>query len=77
MQTGGNLVRTVVELASSVELCHHDLDGAHLFLWVDIRRNATTVVGHANAVSRQNGNFNMVAETGEGFIDRVIDYFPY
>ena len=76
MQTGGNFIRAVVELTTGVELGHHDLDGAHLFFWVDVGRNATAVVGDADAVTRQNRNFDMVAEASQSFVHGVIDHFP-
>ncbi len=77
MEACGHLVGIAVELAARMELGHHHLDGADLFFRVDVRRNAASVVGHADAVARQNGNFDMVAESRESFVYRVVHDFPH
>ena len=76
MQTGRNLVGIAVEFSTRVQFRHDDLNRSHMLLGVDVRRNAAPVIDDANAVSRQNGDFDMGAKTGQRFIDRVIYNFP-
>ena len=77
VQTGRNLVGVAVELTTGMQLGHDDFDGADVFLRVDIGRDAASVVGHADAVPREDGNFDMVAKTGQRLVYGVVDDFPH
>ena len=75
MQTAGNLVGIVVELAARVQFGHDYLNGRNSQLGMYVHGNAATVIPHRNAVVHVQDDFNLVAEAGHGFIYGVVDHF--
>src|SRR5262249_46056887 len=77
VQSAGHFVRRSVELAAGMQLCHYDLGGGNLFA-VDVHvvnGNAAAVIDDGNRVVDVNGGFDLVSETGESFVHRVVDNF--
>ena len=75
VQTSGNLVRTFVELTSGVQYGHNYFQCGFLFLLVIVYRNTTSVVLYGNRIIFVDGHFDVVAITGERFVDRVVHNF--
>ena len=74
VQTTGHLVAVFIKLTTGVEHGHHDLQRGFMLLRVHIYRNTTTVILHGNGVILIDMNRDLVAETGERLVDRVIHY---
>src|SRR3954465_13213068 len=68
------LVRVGVEFAAGVQLGHDDLGGRALGLVVvlDTGGDAAAVVDDRDRVVRVDRHGDLVAEAGEGFVDRVV-----
>ena len=72
VQTTGDLVAVVVELAASVEDGERDL-GRGFPTAVKIDRNAAAVVDDGDRVVDVDRNVDLIAEAGQRFVDRVVD----
>ena len=78
VQSAGNFVGVAVELAAGVQGGHDNLGGGKCFAVFQshvIDGNAAAVIHHGDGVIEVDGDFDLVGETGERFIDRVIDDF--
>ena len=64
MKAAGYGVAPATELSTGVQNGHDHLDGGLLFLLIEVHRDASTVVPHANGAVRANGDVNGVAVTG-------------
>ena len=75
VETTGDLVRVIVELAPGVQLGHDDF-GARPALRVvrlDLGRYAAAVVDDADRIVGMNRERDLVAVTGKRLVDRVVD----
>ena len=77
VQTTGYFVRVVVELTASVEHGHDDLCRRNAFFFMHVYRDATTVVTHGDGFIRVDDNADVVAVTGQSFVDGVIDHLEH
>ena len=75
VEAAGHLVGVVVELAAGVQHGHHDFDGRDAEFLVDVDRDAASVVADADAVVREDGHGDLRGESGERFVDTVVDHF--
>ena len=77
MQTAGNLVGVVVELAAGVQLGHHDFRRRALLLVVglDFSRYAAPVILHADRIVGVYGYRDVVAVSRQRLVYRVVDDF--
>ena len=75
VEAAGHLVGVVVELAAGVQHGHHDFDGRDAEFLVDVDRDAASVVADADAVVREDGHGDLRGESGERFVDTVVDDF--
>ena len=73
MQSARDLVRAVFELAAGVQHRMHDFERRALFRRMHIDRDAAAVILDRNSIVAQNDDVDFGAETGERFIDRVVD----
>ena len=76
MQTGGNLVARVVELAASMQHGHHDLCGADATVLHDADRDAAAIVLHSDRTVEMDGDDEAVTKACQVLVDRVVDCFP-
>jgi len=53
---------------------HDDLGGGDSLLGVKIDRNSAPVVRDRYGLIRVDGDYNLVAMTGEGLVDRVVHH---
>ena len=67
METAGYLVSAAAELTAGMKLRKYSLV-------VDAYRNSSSVVRYCNASVSIDRNFDMGTETGQRFINRVIQY---
>ena len=74
VQTAGDLVAVVVELAAGVKDGERDF-GRGLPAAVEIDWNAAAVVDHGDRVVDVNRDVDLIAEAGQRFVDRVVDDF--
>ena len=74
VKTAGDLVGVFIELTTGVEHGHDNLQRGFMLLRVHIYRDTTTVILHGNGVILVDMNRDLVAETGERLVDRVIHY---
>ena len=72
VQAARHLVGAVVELAAGVQDRQRDF-GGRLAALVHVGRNAAAVVDDADRVVEVNRDVDFGAETGERFVDRVVD----
>src|SRR6185503_9986052 len=73
VQTAGDLVRGVLELAAGVQHGQHDLGRRLAALLVDVDRNAASVVAdRAGAVGVQD-DLDVVAEASQRLVDGVVN----
>ena len=77
VQTTGYFIGVVVEFTASVEHGHNDLCRRNAFFFVHVYRDATTVVTHGDGFIRVDDNADVVAVTGQSFVDGVIDHLEH
>ena len=79
VQAARHLVGVVVfafaEFAAGVQLRHHHLGRRDAFLGVDAGGDAAAVVAHRAGGVRVEGDADLAGETGERFVDGVVDDF--
>ena len=73
VQTAGIFVSALPEFSAGVQIGQHQLDRRHLPFRMHVDRNAAAVVAHRNRSIDMNRHFNLVAKTGEMFVDRIIE----
>ena len=73
MQTAGIFISALSKFSAGVQICQHELDGRHFPFWMNINGNAATVIAHGHASIDMHGHFDLVAKTGEMFVDRVVE----
>src|SRR3546814_14037174 len=81
MKAAGNLVAVVVEFTAGMQHVQYDFGGASLrfMLVVELHanRNTATIVGHRNRVVGVDGHHDIVAMSGQGFVDCVVDHLEH
>ena len=75
MQTARIFVSPLAELSACVQVRQDQLDCRHFPFRMDINRNASSVVPHRDAAVYMNVYVNLVAVTGEMFVNRIIENF--
>ena len=73
VQAAGDLVSAAAELAAGVQYGVHDLKSRLAGLALYVHGDAAAVVRHADNVPRLDGDLYVIAISGEGFVDGVID----
>src|SRR5262245_56100383 len=76
VKTTGDLVALVVEFAAGVKLREDDF-GRRLAARMTIDGNAATVIDDGDGIVDVNRDVYLVAESCEGFVDRVVDDFVH
>ena len=71
------LVGVVVELPAGVEHRHDDFCRGYALLLMDIDRNASTVIGHADGIVIVDSYLNLAAIPGQGLVDGIVDDFEH
>lgn len=74
VQTTGNLIGVFVEFTTCVQHGHNHLQGRSFLLGVHGSGDTPAIVLNGDGIVFVNGNFNILAIAGEGFIDRVVDH---
>src|SRR5690606_7322650 len=78
VQSAGHLVAVLVELATRVQLGHHDLGcaalGIVLVVPLDVRRNAAAVVQHRDGVVGVDGDDDLVAVARQRLVHGVVHH---
>ena len=81
MQAAGYLVAVLVELAAGVQHRQDDLGcrtlGLVLVVELDADRNAAPVVCYGNRVVAMNDDLDVVAMTGQRFVDGVVHHLEH
>ncbi|MDT4859281.1 hypothetical protein FQZ97_937830 [compost metagenome] len=77
VQSTGDLVGVVIELTAGMQHGHDDLGGGNTFLLVDVHRDATTVVAHADGFIRVDGDGDIAAMPCQRFVNRVVDHLEH
>ena len=75
VKTTRHLVRAFVKLTSGVEYGHNYFKCRFLFFFVIVYRNTTAVILYSNGIVFVDEYFNVVAVTGQGFVNRVVYNF--
>jgi hypothetical protein len=76
VQAAGGGVSAAAELAARVQLGEHELHARETALRLHIDRDAAAVVRHGHAAVVVQGDPDLVAVSGEGLVDRVVDDLP-
>src|SRR5581483_3574601 len=74
VQATGDRVGLAVELAARVQRGEHDLHRRPLLHRVVVHRDATAIVGYPHATVGEQGNVDLVAEAGQGLVNRVVNH---
>ena len=74
VETAGHLVAVLAELTAGVEHGQHHFEGAALLFFVEAGRDASAVIGYPDRVVRIDGHYNIVAISGQRFVDRVVNH---
>ena len=74
VQTAREFVIFARELTTRMQTGQDQLNPRHPMFWVDIDWHAPAVVGHANAPVGQQGDFDAIAVSAHGLVNRVIDH---
>src|SRR5262245_7785104 len=69
MEHGGYLVAVVVELSAGVHRRQDDLRGRHALLFMNVDRNASSVVADRDRLTRMDRDYDTVAVASERFVD--------
>jgi len=75
VQTTGELVVLVGELAAGVQLGEDQFDARHALFGVDVHGHAAAVVDHFQRVVLMQDDLHRARVAGEGFVDAVVDDF--
>ena len=75
VQTAGNLIGIVIELAAGVKFGHDDLGGGNALFLVHADRNAAAVVANGGRTVGIEDNLGFVAITGQSFVNGVVQHF--
>ena len=73
VQTAGDLVAVLVELSPGMEHREHDFERRPAFLFMEIGRNAPSVVADGDRVVLVDDDVYIGAIPGERFVDGVVD----
>src|SRR6185436_10643771 len=73
VETTGNAIGALVELATGVEFRQHDLGSGDLFGGVNVDRNAAAVVVDRHAALDVDRHVDAIAVPTQGLVDRVVD----
>jgi hypothetical protein len=76
VQPARNFVGVAVEFSASVQHGHHHFRRGPFFRGVHVHGNAAAVVRHRDAIVLVHHYVDLVAKSGEGFVDRIVDDFP-
>ena len=75
MKTAAEFVGSLTEFAAGVEVGQHELNGRNFPLRVHVDRNAAAIVADGTRAVGVDGHIDVRAETGQMFVDRVIEDF--
>jgi hypothetical protein len=75
VETTGNLISALTEFTAGVEVCHDEFEGRDLVFGMDIDGDTAAIVLDGTGAIEVEGDGNIFAMTGEGFIDGIIDDF--
>ena len=75
MDSTGNLVAVLVELAAGVEGGEHDLRRRSVLRGVGVDGDAAAIVGHGDAVVVVDDDGDLPAEARQGLVDGIVDDF--
>ena len=74
VQTAGDFVAVLVELAAGVQHRHDNLEGRAVFFLVHVHGDAAAVVLHGDAVVGVDQHVNLGAEARKCLVDRVVHH---
>ena len=77
VQPSRDFVGVVVELTAGVQHGHDHFGSRNAFFLVHIHRNTATVVTHGDRFIRMDDDADVVAMTGQRFVDRVVDHLEH
>ena len=75
VQTARHLVGILVEFSTRMELGHDDLRRRHALFFMDLDRDAAAIVNHRHRTIGIQRDLNLVAISGQRFINGVIHDF--
>jgi hypothetical protein len=77
VETAGDLVGVLVELAAGVQHGQRQLDAGDPLRGVDVHREPAPVVDHGDRVVRVDGDVHAVGVTRECLVDRVVHHLVH
>ena len=77
MQTAGEFIGTVTELAASMEAGKHEFHRGNLRHLVHFHRDAAAIVLNGDGAVRVDGDPNVFTMTGKVLVDRVVHHFKH
>ena len=72
MQAARHFVAVGIEFATGMKLGQHNFSGRNALFFVDVTRDAATVIHHRNRVVNVDDNVNLRAVARQRFIDRIV-----
>ena len=76
MQAADCVIGRIPKFAACMEFRQHYFHTGHPRLFFNIYRNAAAVIGNCDGAVCMQGDCDMAACPGKGFIYRIINYFP-
>ena len=74
VQTAGHFVTVAIELTTGMELGEHHLRRGDALFFMDVHRNATSVIRHGDRVVHMNDAFDRRGVPREGLVHGVVDH---
>ena len=75
VQAAGIFVGALAEFSARVQIGQDQLHRRHFPFRMNVDRNAAAVIAHGDRTIDVHGHFDLVAKSGEMFVDRVIENF--
>ena len=73
MKTAADLVSAAAEFAAGMKLGEDHLHRRQTGLVVDADRHAAAVILNRHGIILMHRDFNMIADSGQGLVDRIVD----
>ncbi len=77
VQTTRHLVRVGIEFPAGVKDCHDHFRRRLALAFVHIHGNATTIIGHRDALVAMDGDENFLAIARQSFVNGIVDDFEH
>ena len=75
MQTTRDFIAASPKFSTRMQRCHDHFQSRLFLLWVDIYRDAASIISHPYTAVRQDSYLDQVTGTGQCFVNRIVNDF--